>query len=134
MKKLLMRLILREKFIGQIAAASASAAAAYLVSLIPGAPELVVTILGSVLGIPEGSEITTGSVTIVLTPVILAILNAVVQEMVAKDNNKMLTTLTHKGSYTGPLDGWVGPEANAAAKQLRAVPIIKDDEPQSPVS
>ncbi len=118
MKKLLLKFVLRDKFVGQIASAAASAAAAWLVSLIPGAPELVITILRSVLEVPQGTEITAAGVTVMLTPVIYSVLSAVVQEMVSKDANVVLNQLKDAGVYSGPIDGWVGPIASEGVEKL----------------
>jgi len=104
--------------VGQIASAAASAAAAWLVSLIPGTPELVITVLRSLLDVPPGTELTTGGITVMLTPIIYSILSSVIQELVTGDNNKALTQLKNAGVYAGPIDGWVGPVASAGIERL----------------
>ena len=118
MKKLLLKIVLRDKFVGQIASAAASAAAAWLVSLIPGTPELVITVLRSLLDVPPGTELTTGGITVMLTPIIYSILSSVIQELVTKDNNIVLNQLKDAGVYKGPIDGWVGPIASAGVERL----------------
>lgn len=119
MKRLFLRLFLRDKLIGQIAAAAASALAAYLMTLIPGLPGLVQITLSAALQLPEGTQITQSGLTATLTPIFLAILNALIQELVIRDNNKLLAELKADGVYEGPLDGWVGEIARDSVKALK---------------
>lgn len=118
MKRLLLRLFLRDKLIGQIAAAVASAAAAYGMTYIPGAPDLIKVVLVALLQLPEGTDLTQAGLTAGLTPIILALLNSLVQEFVVRDNNKVLADLKEAGTYEGKIDGWVGPQAKKALDDL----------------
>lgn len=118
MKRLLLRLFLRDKLIGQIAAAVASAAAAYGMTYVPGAPDLIKIVLVALLQLPEGTDLTQAGLTAALTPVILAVLNTLVQEFVIRDNNKILADLKDAGTYEGKLDGWVGPDAKKALDNI----------------
>jgi hypothetical protein len=118
MKQLFLRLFLRDRLIGQIASAAAAAAAAYLMTLIPGLPAIAQAALAAALSLPEGATLTQGGLTAALTPVILAVINGVVQELVARDNNKVLAELKLSGVYDGKLDGWVGPIAKKGIKIL----------------
>jgi hypothetical protein len=111
MKNFLIKLFFREKFLGQAAAAVAALAASALISVLPKAPEIVTTLLGMVMNLPEGGDITQSGIVAFLTPAIMWAINAVVQQFVAKDNNIALQTLKADGRYDGPLDSWVGPKA-----------------------
>lgn len=111
MKSILIKLFFREKFVGQIAALVASAIASYLISILPNAPEFVTSIIGVVMNLPEGSVITQGGITAFLVPLFMWAINAVVQQLIAKDNNILLQTLKSQGVYNGPMDSWVGPIA-----------------------
>lgn len=110
MKKLLLSFLLKDKFLGQLAAWIASALAAALISFIPGAPEIVQTIVVSLLQLPEGVELTQPGIAAALTPFLLWVINALVQRVLVKDNNAVLSELQPVG-YEGKLDGWVGPVA-----------------------
>lgn len=118
MKRILLRLVLRDKFLGQLAAAAASAAAAYGMTLIPGAPGIVSLVVGALLQLPEGTELSQASLAAALTPILLAAINAVVQELVVRDNNSLLADLQDAGVYDGRIDGHVGPVAKAAVDRL----------------
>ncbi len=122
MKRLFLRLFLHERFLGQLAAAAAAALAAYLLTLIPGAPALVETLIATLLQLPEGTELTQTSLTAALTPLFLALINAIVQELVIRDNNRALDTLQDTGLYPGKKDGWIGPIAQGAIKVLSGNP------------
>ena len=118
MKKLFLSLFLRDKLIGQLAAAAASAAAAYLVTLLSGLPDFAQPIVSAILNLPEGTAITPATLTVVLAPLFLAVINTVIQEFLIKDNNKVLVDLKATGLYEGKIDGWVGPNAKAAVEKL----------------
>ena len=118
MKNLFLKLFLKDKFIGQMARAAASVAAGYLVTLIGGLPELLKPFIAIALQLPEGTQLSpenlTAVITTFLTTLFLAILNAVIERMLAKDANLVLGDLKASGLYDGPLDGWAGPVARQA--------------------
>jgi hypothetical protein len=118
MKKFLLRLFLRDKFLGQIAQAVAAAAASYAMTYIPGAPEIIEVIVRALLQMPDGTELTHAGLAAALAPIVLALINAVVQEIVTRDNNTVLKELKTFGPYDGKIDGWVGPDAKAAVEKL----------------
>jgi hypothetical protein len=118
MKNLLFRLFLKDKFLGQIAAAVASVAAAYAFTYLPGAPEIEQLLVVSLLQLPDGTELTQAGLTAALTPVILGVINAVVQEVVVRGNNAVLTDLKDAGVYDGKVDGWLGKVAKGAIDSL----------------
>ena len=118
MKNLLFRLFLKDKFLGQIAAAVASVAAAYALTYLPGAPEIVKLLVVSLLQLPEGTQLTQTGLAAALTPIVLALFNAVVQEIVVRGNNAVLTDLKDAGVYEGKVDGWLGKVAKGAIDTL----------------
>lgn len=118
MKNLLFRLLLKDKFLGQIAAAVAAVAASYALTYLPGAPEVVQILVVSLLQLPEGTELTQSGLTLALTPLILGLINAVVQEVVVRGNNAVLTDLKDAGVYEGKVDGWLGQIAKGAIDTL----------------
>ena len=118
MKRILLRLFLRRPVIAQIAAAAASAASAYGMTFIPGAPEIVRVILAGLLQLPEGTQLTQAGLAAAITPILLAAINAVVQEMAGRGNNAVLSDLQDAGVYNGSLDRVIGPVAKAAVDRL----------------
>jgi hypothetical protein len=111
MKRILIKLFFQEKFVGQVSTFVASSVAALIISVLPKVPELVTSLLGGAMGIPDGETITKGGLVAALIPAIAWAINAIVQQFVAKDNNALLVELRQEGKYDGPLDGWVGPRA-----------------------
>jgi hypothetical protein len=118
LKRLLAALFLRDKFVGQLAAAAAAALAAYLMTFVPGLPAIAQAVIGAALALPEGTVLTHGGLTAALTPIFLAAINAVLAEFVVRDNNRVLDNLADAGIYSGPRDGWVGPLAQDALERL----------------
>jgi len=131
MKRLLIKLFFRAKFVGQIASAIASLVAsgvvAFLFTYLLNAPEWVSSaifmIVGLILEVPEGTVLTPAGVAAglvaILTPFFITLINGVVQNYVTKDNVTALKTLTAAGVYSADLD-WVGPVANEGIERLVA--------------
>lgn len=125
MKNILTRIFLKDKFIGQIAAAVASVAAAYIATYVPGVPEVILSVVTAAFDLPEGTHFDQAGITGVLTPVILAWINLAISEFVIRDNNKALEILSKTNLYNGPLDGSVGTQAQAAISIL----VARDNKP-----
>jgi hypothetical protein len=124
LKRIILKLVLRPKLLGQFAAAIAASAAGVLASLVPGLPGFVVQIATVAFQLPEGTELNQMTIAAVLTPLFLAVINAIVAELLRKDNNKVLEDLAAAGVYSGEVDGWIGPRAENGVMQLiRAVPV-----------
>lgn len=117
MKQLLLSFLLKDKFIGQLVAWITSAIGALAISFIPGAPEWIQVVIVHLLQLPEGVEITQAGIATALTPFILWIINALVQRVLVRDNNAVLTELKPAG-YEGKIDGWVGPVAKSVIDGL----------------
>jgi len=118
MKNLFLKLFLRPKITSQIASAISGLIAGYVVSVLPNAPEIVTNILGVLMDLPEGSTITQAGVVATVTPLVMILVNAIVQKILTGDNDKALAELQKLGVYNGTLDGWVGPEATRAIQKL----------------
>lgn len=117
MKTLLIRIFLKDKFIGAIASAISATASAYLVSLLPGVPEVAHIALRALFDLPAG-EITPAGLTAILTPIFYSVLSTFVQEYLLRENNKSLKVLESTGEYTGAIDGLVGEVARTAINAL----------------
>ncbi len=120
MKKLLIKLFFREKFVGQLSAGIAGVLAGWLLSSLPSAPAAVLTAVDVVINfvnaaadidLPKLAELSQGELAVYLALGVTWGINALVQQFVAKDNNQLLAELQQAGKYSGPLDSWVGPVA-----------------------
>lgn len=118
MKAILLNLFFSGRVKRRISAAIAAAVASYALQLLPGTPEIVSLVFAALLDLPEGTELSQRGLMLALTPTIYAMIEAVVLELRAKGNNKVLKQLQASGYYDGKLDGWVGPQASEAVEKL----------------
>lgn len=126
MKKFLIHTFFTPKFLGPFASLVTGLAAAWVVSVLPGAPEFVTVALDLVMDVaagrvPEvtpGHVITSAELVAFLGPLVALVFNGLIQHSVAKDANKTLEYLKEQGQYDGPIDGWVGDVAFTGLQEL----------------
>lgn len=118
MKRLLIKLFFKEKFIGQLSAAIAAALIGWLFSTLPNSESIVTKLVGFFVELPQGEVVTQSTVIAVVASFFVWLINAVVQNYIAKDNNEVLETLKAEGVYPGPLDSWVGPKAQDGLNRI----------------
>jgi hypothetical protein len=118
LRRILVKLFFGEKLKGQLITLASATLAGYLLAYIPGAPHFVVFLVTVVFEIPNIDALTHAQVTGFFATILTVVINTIVHELVARDNNAALILLKSEGAYTGPLDSWVGPEAQASIAQL----------------
>lgn len=118
MKRMFIKLFFRGKFLGQVSNAAASVAASYLLTLIPKVPDVLMGAVRAMGDLPPDFQFNQATLVAGLSPIIYSGISAVVQEYISKDNNAVLADLKAGGKYDGPLDSWVGPDAQGGIKSL----------------
>lgn len=119
MKAKFLRLFSGQNVISRLATIIAAALASLLLSLLPGLPEVVTTIVTFLFELPEGALTQQGLVA-ALTPIIMWCISELVKHFIGADNNVTLQILKDAGHYPGPIDTWVGPVAQAGLTELLA--------------
>ena len=107
-----------DKFIKKISTTIAAVLFSFIASYIPGAPEVVKLALATLFDLPPGTVLTAAGFVAAVAPFIAIILDFFIKSVIAKDNNAALSLLKDQGVYQGPLDSWVGPNAQSALRKL----------------
>lgn len=117
MKQLLLSFLLKPKFIGQIVTWLASAIGAFVITYLPMVPDIIQKIILALFDIPAGVELNQVGIAAAVAPFLAWLINWLVQRVLVKDNNAVLSELQPVG-YEGKLDGWVGPVAKRVIDAL----------------
>lgn len=118
LKSRFISLFFGDKFIKKISTTVAAVLFSAVASYIPGAPEVVKIALGVLFNLPPGAVLSEAGFVAAVAPFIVMILDYFVKGAIAKDNNAALSILKDQGVYQGPLDSWVGPNAQSALRKL----------------
>ena len=120
MKSFFLKLFLKDKFIGQLAALATAFVVSYAAIYLPGAPEVVTLAVRTLFDLPAGAPLDHLTLSTVLTPLIKIVIGDVVQAVVVKWNNRTLVALKQSddSSYSAAVDGFVGPKALEAIEDV----------------
>lgn len=118
MKSWFIKAFFSYRVVSFISTVIASALVSWFLSYLPGFPEIVSEIVRIAFNMAPDQPLTREALIMTLTPLVMSFISEGVKYVIGKDNNATLELLNAAQEYDGPLDSWVGPQAQAGIQAL----------------